>query len=62
MNVYIVESDTNYGTVIYIVEAPDMEEAKLIAEEEGAWPNGDITELYVSGVGVLLYSGGGDSG
>ncbi len=57
MRTYIVHWDTNYGLSIILINANNEEEAKKIAEYEGAWAGYYIEELDIHSSGVVFFEG-----
>ena len=53
MKTYIIESSTNYGLYVHIVNAETPEEAKAIALVEGAWDGCDVHEICTTTKGLV---------
>jgi len=58
MTVFAVKSQTNYGEVIYLVNALTKETAIGYAEKAGAWDNSEAEEVDTSKFGVVFIGGG----
>jgi hypothetical protein len=59
MKIFVVTSSTNYGDVIYIINAEDEQEARETAKKSGAWDYFSIEELDCETRG-LVFAGGGE--
>jgi len=54
MKTYIIESMTNHGTMVHIVNADTAKEAKKIAEDAKAWPDCTVYEIDTTTKGLVL--------
>jgi hypothetical protein len=53
MKTWIIESETNHGLLVHVVNAETKEEAKEIAEAGGAWDGYEIYEIDTLTHGVV---------
>lgn len=53
MKTYVIKSYTNYNLVTQIVNADSMEEALIIAKENGAWDDCEIEEVDLELKGLV---------
>lgn len=53
LRTYLVLSRTNYGLMPHVVNAPTTEEARRLAEADGAWDGADVIEIDTSKPGVV---------
>lgn len=55
MNIFVVESEDNYGLVVHIVNAETKQKALEIAKANGSWADGieNVTKLDLSQSGVI---------
>ena len=58
MKTFIVQSYTNYGAMVYVVNAENSESAYTIAREKGAWEDSDVTLLDTTSKGHVGTFGG----
>lgn len=56
MKTYCIVSQTNYGKMFHIVNANSKEEARIIAEKEGAWDYADIYMIDTARAGCVFDS------
>lgn len=62
MKTYIVKSFTNYGEVVHIVNAENLDDlSTIVSADDTIWDNPNIEELDMSVHGVVAI-GGGDGG
>lgn len=54
MKTYCIVSETNYGKMVHIVNAPSKKEAVVIAKEEGAWDYADVHLIDVTKSGCVF--------
>ena len=53
MKTYVVESRTNYGVLVHIINAETEKEAKEIAEIAGAWRDCEVYEIDTTTKGLV---------
>ena len=53
MKTYIIESGTNHGLLVHIVNAETEKEAKEIAEIDGAWSDCEVYEIDTTTKGLV---------
>ncbi len=58
MKTYIAKSHTNYGEVVYVINAPSLELASQIAGISGAWDGYDVEEIDTETFGLVGAFGG----
>lgn len=56
MNTYLVESSTNYGLMVHVVNADSFREAEQFALKGGAWEDCTIRIVDTTKPGVVLYA------
>ena len=54
LNTYIVESDTNYGLMVHVINAEDDTMAKKLAIKDGAWDDCVIHLIDTDCAGIVL--------
>ena len=54
MKTFIVTYTTNYGLAVMLINNEDIEMAKIIAKENGAWDGFDIKELDKISKGIVF--------
>lgn len=60
MSTFVVTSQTNYGEVVYIVNAPNIRDAMTLAQYRGAWNDSEIEKIDINNNGVVgIYGGDG---
>ena len=57
LKTYVVQSDTNYGLMVLIVNAYTPEEAVEIAENDEAWEGSEAYEIDTKSRGIVHRSG-----
>ena len=57
MKTFIANWKTNYGLDVMLINSEDIESAKIIAKEKGAWTEFEIEEIDILTEGVTFYEG-----
>lgn len=57
MKTFIVNWQTNYGLSVMLINSDDIESAKIIAKEKGAWNGFEIEEVDTITKGVTFFEG-----
>jgi len=57
MKTFIVTWRTNYGLDVMLINSDDVESAKIIAKEKGAWNGFEIEEVDKLTEGVTFFEG-----
>lgn len=57
MKTFIVNWRTNYGLCVMLINSDDIESAKIIAKEKGAWNGFEIEEVDKLTEGVTFFEG-----
>lgn len=59
MKTYLVVSDTNYGTVVHVINARNEAEVREIADgQDCVWEGYELIELDTETPGVVVEAGG----
>jgi hypothetical protein len=59
MKTFLIKSNTNYGEVVHVINAPSEEAVKILANSNKAvWDGYEVEEIDTTTIGLVTICGG----